>query len=443
MILQNKTNYEKQLSETRDKRMKWWREARFGMFVHYGLYTLRGQGEWAMALENWSIEEYEKFAEDFKPKQGAAMEWAKLAKEAGMKYMVLTTRHHEGFSLWDSKVNPYNSMNYGAKRDLVKEFVEACRAYDLKVGFYSSLMDWHHPDSYKCAYDSEARKRFNEYIYTLNEELLTQYGKIDILWYDVPLPMESYDGWNSVEMNQRLRALQPDIIINNRSLIEEDYVTPEGSIVHDAKDWEACMTFNDINWCCIDPQQALPYSYTPQRILRMLNNVTGGAGNLILNIGPKPDGSVPDEAIGPLQTVGKWLDIHKEAVYGKKEKTPTNMHGIVSKISGVCHSTCEDNHIYLWNWVWPHDGQLFLGGFFTKLISAHFLHNGEEVEFEQVKQRIRFKNLTVKVPEEVCGVTVIKMVFESKPKVRMASDYEQLSYGLPSIGLAAIEETQE
>jgi len=430
MIIKNKTEYEREIGKTRDTRMSWWREARFGMFVHYGLYTLRGQGEWAMALENWPIKEYERFADDFKPEPDAAMKWAKLAKEAGMKYMVLTTRHHEGFSLWDSKVNPYNSVNYGAKRDIVKEFVEACRAYDLKVGFYSSLMDWHHPDGYKCAYDSDARKRFNDYIYTLNEELLTQYGKIDILWYDVPLPMKSYEGWNSVEMNQRLRALQPDIIINNRSRLDEDFVTPEGSIEHFDRDWEACMTFNDINWCHIDQEQARPYSYTPQRILRMLCNVSGGAGNLILNIGPKTDGSVPEEAYSPLQAVGKWLEVHKEAVYGKKEKTPGNMLGFVSNISNVCHSTCEGRNLYVWNWVWPHDGVLYLGGIYTKLLSAEYLNNGEKIDFEQQGQRIAFKNLPNKSPDKICGVAVLKLVFETKPEIQMASNYEQLSYGV-------------
>ena len=127
-----------------------------------------------------------------------------LAKEAGMKYMVLTTRHHEGFSLWDSKVNPFNSVNYGPHRDIVREFVEACREYGLKIGFYSTVMEWRHPDSSRCIYESGARRRYQDYLLKLNEELLSNYGKIDILWYDVPEPMESQEGWNSLEMNQRM-----------------------------------------------------------------------------------------------------------------------------------------------------------------------------------------------------------------------------------------------
>jgi len=180
--LLSKADYLNEIAQSRDRRMAWWREARFGMFIHYGLYSQIGRNEWAMVLENMPIPEYEKLAATFAPKKGAPREWAKLAQRAGMKYMVMTTRHHEGFSLWDSKANPYNSVNYGPKRDIVREFVDACREFDLRIGFYSSLMDWHHPDGWRCAFDSAARQRFNRYIEALNTELLTQYGKIDILW---------------------------------------------------------------------------------------------------------------------------------------------------------------------------------------------------------------------------------------------------------------------
>ena len=266
----SKPQYEEQIAATRDKRMKWWREARFGMFIHYGLFSQLGRNEWAMACENIPPEEYEALADSFCPKEGCCREWAKLAKEAGCKYMVMTTRHHEGFSLWASKANPYNSVNYGPHRDIVKEFVEACREFDLKIGFYSTCMEWHHPDSGICAYDTEARRRYTQFLKDINTELLTQYGKIDILWYDVPLPMESWEGWDSLERNQYLRSLQPDIIINDRSGLAEDFGTPEEHITPSERDWEACMTFNGISWGYVDSDQALPYSYTPQRIVNML-----------------------------------------------------------------------------------------------------------------------------------------------------------------------------
>ena len=321
----SKSEYEESTAESRDRRMAWWREARFGMFVHYGLYSVLGRHEWAMASENWPVAEYEKLTVGFLTKPGAPREWAALAKKAGMKYMVLTSRHHEGFSLWDSKVNPYNSVNYGPKRDIVKEFVEACREQDLRFGFYTSLMDWHHPDGGAAAYDSAARKRFNDYIYALNEELLTKYGKIDILWYDVARPMEHWEGWNSVEMNQRLRAIQPDIIINNRSRLDEDFGTPEERVSAEKdKDWEACMTFNGLSWGYIDSTQVGPFSYNAQRILKMLSTCSSGEGNLLLNIGPAPDGSVPPEAVEPLTTTGKWLEKYGEAAWTRISERPKN-----------------------------------------------------------------------------------------------------------------------
>jgi alpha-L-fucosidase len=182
--LVSKADYEAETAKTRDRRMAWWRKARFGMFIHFGLYSVLGRHEWAMAHEIWPVEEYEKLADQFLPKLGAPRAWAKLARAGGMKYMVLTTRHHEGFSLWDSKVNSYNSVNYGPKRDIVAEYVEACRSEGLKVGLYSSLMDWHHPDGGAAAYDSAARKRLTDYVFALNQELLSNYGKIDLLRYD-------------------------------------------------------------------------------------------------------------------------------------------------------------------------------------------------------------------------------------------------------------------
>ena len=183
MAYLSRKEYEEKIAATRDERMAWWREARFGMFIHYGLYSDLETGEWSQANQNYTVAEYEAFAKNFAPKEGCAREWCALAKRMGAKYAVLTTRHHEGFSLWNSKVNPYNSYNT-CGRDLVQEFVDACREYDLKIGFYSSLMDWHHPDSWRCAYDAEARARFLQYIEDLNVELLTNYGRVDLLWFD-------------------------------------------------------------------------------------------------------------------------------------------------------------------------------------------------------------------------------------------------------------------
>jgi hypothetical protein len=170
---------------SRKRRMQWWMDAKFGMFIHWGLYSIIGHQEWVLESEGVPIPQYEILAKHFKPKPNAAHEWARLAKAAGQKYLVLTTKYHEGFCLWDTKLTDYCAMQQGPGRDLVREFVEAARAEGLRVGFYYSLMDWHHPDGIKCATGAGARKRFVAYTHGLIRELMTNYGKIDILWYDV------------------------------------------------------------------------------------------------------------------------------------------------------------------------------------------------------------------------------------------------------------------
>ena len=425
--LLSKREYERNNAATRDERMHWWREARFGMFVHYGIYSYVGRNEWVMALENYEIEEYEQYADSFQVKEGAAREWAALAKEAGMKYVVLTTRHHDGFSLWDSKVNPYNSVNRGPKRDIVREFVDACREFGLKIGFYSSLMDWHHPDAFLAGRDLEARLRFTDYIKELNRELMTNYGKIDILWYDIAEPMESWEGWNTLEINQMVRNLQPHIIINNRCWLEEDFGTPEGRVRPANRDWEAFMTFNDTSWGYVDSEQARPYSYNAHRIIRLLNSVTGNNGNLLLNVGPTPDGSVPSEAIEPLKQVGLWLKDNGSAVYGASRKTAPQygLHGLHGVSAGY---SCE-NTLYVWNWIWPADGDFKLGGIMSKVKSVRVVGNSSPIEFEQKGHRVFFKNLPTKSPDGVLGIAVIALEFDEKPRFDRATNYPQLHGG--------------
>jgi len=427
--LLSKYEYERDTAATRDERMAWWRAARFGMFIHYGLYSQLGRNEWAMAFENFELDEYEKLADNFHVKEGAAREWAKLAKDAGMKYVVLTTRHHDGFSLWDSKANPYNSVNYGCKRDIIREFVDACREYDLKIGFYTTLIDWHHPDSFLCGRDSNARRRFTDYTYELNRELMTNYGKIDILWYDMAWPMDSSEGWNSLEMNQMIRQLQPHIIINNRSRLDEDFGTPEGSIKPMERDWEACMTFNDLSWGYVDSEQALPYSYSAQRIIRMVSTVTRSNGNLLLNIGPTPDGSVPAESIKPLTQVGRWLKEHSEAIYGESKRV------MLHRPYGAANSYADGKTAYNVHFIWPKDGEIVYGGIMTKLKSARILNYDGKIEFEQVGHRIYLRNLPPKCPDSIAGIAVTALEFEKAPDFSMASYYPQLNGGMDKRGI--------
>ena len=343
--------------------------------------------------------------------------------------MVLTTRHHEGFSLWDSQVNPFNSMNYGPKRDIVREFVDACREFGLKVGFYSTLMEWKHPDSGRCAYDSQARIRFNKYIMELNRELMTNYGKIDVLWYDVPQPMESHEGWNSLELNQMVRSLQPDIIINNRSRLDEDFQTPEGKIVPAGRDWEACMTFNGISWGYLDSGRVRPYSHSAQQIARMLYEVTKEGGNLLLNIGPRADGSIPEEAVEPLQKVGKWIEKNHGFLYGRKDAKQIIYHG-------SSNVTFEGNKAHVWNFFWPEqDHTIYIAGIQNKLEKAYFLASGTPIAFEQDEYRITLKELPDEEEDELLGITMICLEFDGEVSYwgsgfsRHATRYPQLNWG--------------
>jgi alpha-L-fucosidase len=417
-----KAAYETATAKSRAKRMRWWDESRYGMFVHWGLYAQVGRNEWVQAIECIPVKEYEKLAGTFKPKPNAAREWAKLARDSGMKYMVMTTKHHEGYCMWDTEQTDYNSVKTGPGRDLVLEFVEACREYGLGIGFYYSLMDWHHPDGAACAYDPAARERFLKFTKGCVRELMSNYGKIDILWYDVPQPFQHHEGWESVSMNQMARDLQPGLLINNRSRLDEDFTTPEERVTaaEKGRGWEACMTFNNVSWGYM-PSAAVD-AHRPRDILKMLNTACEGSGNLLLNIGPSPDGSVPEDAKEPLLTVGKWLKKNGEAVYGALDRAPRG--------ASACGALSQKkNTIYFWCRYWA-GREIALGGFETKLKSASFLVSGKPVDFVQEGARIIFKKLPAAEPDKFAGYTVIKLEFASSPKYSVRSTTPALHVGM-------------
>ena len=417
-----KRDYEEQTADSRDERLAWFREARFGMFVHFGIYALYGRSEWVMALENIPKDEYDARADEFQPRPGCPREWAKLAKEAGMKYMVMTTKHHEGFCLWDTEMTDFNSIKRGPKRDIVKEYVEACREYGLKIGFYYSLMDWHHPDGGRCAYDREARQRFLDFTQGCVRELMTNYGKIDILWYDVALPLESQDTWDSLAMNQMARELQPHLIINNRSKLDEDLGTPEGHVQAEERDWEACMTFNNFTWGYVDSAQVAPDSHNVRDILTMLHTCCGKGGNLLLNIGPTPDGSVPNEAIKPLQETGEWIRKYADVVYPPSDRWETG------HTCGWAGATVRGNIVYIWTKIWPHEPAA-VAGFDTPLKSARLLPDGTPLAFEQKDQRILFTDLPAESPDPIANVAIIELAFEETPVHKGCSRTAALNAG--------------
>ncbi|MCY2928381.1 MAG: alpha-L-fucosidase [Planctomycetota bacterium] len=403
-----KEAYLAEVEKTRPERMKWFHDARFGMFVHWGLYAQIGRNEWAMNIECIPKAEYEKLAETWKPKPRPMREWCKLARKAGMKYMVMTTKHHEGFCLWDTKMTDYNAVARGPKRDLVREYVEACREFGLKIGFYYSLMDWHHPDGATCAKDEAARRRFCDFTYGCVRELMSNYGKIDVLWYDVSWPLDSPEKWESLKMNKMARALQPHILINDRSQIPEDFSTPEGHVkpADAGRGWEACMTFNDTSWGYMP--SAAPDAVTARDILKMLNTAAANEGNLLLNIGPAPDGSVPEDAVAPLTAVGKWIAANKEAVIGTFDRG-----GLGGTACGW--GTVKGSTVYFWCKNWP-GTSITIGGYTTKLKKATLLASKKALKIEQKPYQIKLSGMPKVSPDKFAGITVIKLEFASKPE---------------------------
>lgn len=386
---------------TRAERMKWWHEARFGMFIHFGVYSSIMRHEWVMENEAIPIGEYTAHAKTFKPLKSSARDWAKLAKAAGMKYMVLTTKHHEGFCNFDTKLTDYNSVKQGPGYDIVAEYVAAARAESMHVGFYYSLMDWHHPDGAKCATDESARKRFVEYTHGLIRELMTNYGKISVLWYDVSWPLDA-EGWESERMNNMVFELQPEIIVNNRNKLDGDFSTPEQKIVaaETGRAWESCMTLND-SW---GYQRADDNWKTSRTVIRNLISCSRDGGNYLLNIGPKPDGSIPAESVKVLTEVGKWMETNSETIYGADLCQPRR--------SSYASFTRKGNTLYMHIHFWPGD-YVAIGGLMNKVLSARLLKTGQKIDFTQDGFRTRFTGLTQEAPD--FPVTTIAIECDGEP----------------------------
>ena len=384
----------------RERRMRWWHAAKFGMFIHWGLYSVYGHHEWAMEEEGIPVAEYEQFAKQFHPQPDAARAWAKLARQAGKKYMVMTSKHHEGFCLFDTPSTNYCAPRQGPGRDLVKEFLEAAREEGLRAGLYYSLMDWHHPDGARCLRDEAARRRFVDYIHGHVRELCTNY-RLDVLWYDVAWPLDA-KGWESEKMNQMVFGLQPDIIVNNRNLLPGDFSTPEQEIHAEkvGRAWETCMTMND-SW---GYQKADDNWKTPKTIVRNLSTCAQGGGNYLLNIGPHGDGSIPEESVHILAAVGKWMQRYGPTIYATERCRVTE--------SVLANFTRKGNTLYVHVYNWP-GSTVAVGGLRTKVKSARLFATGQKVDFQQEEFRVRFTGLPEKAPDELA--TVIEVECEGEP----------------------------
>lgn len=404
--------------------MQWFRDAKFGMFIHWGLYSILGKGEWVMFNQRIDVDQYSALAKKFEAKKFNANTWAEIAKESGMQYMVMVTKHHDGFALWDSEASKdnFNSMFSAANKDFVRAYADAARKNDLKVGFYYSPLDWRFPGFFFPKMYRSSAEELKSQTYGQIRELMSDYGKIDMLWYDGgedewlgmgglefggSLPSwhsrekdKPYTGdfsWEPLRLNSIVRELQPKIVINPRSGWKGDFDTREkedGNMQTD-RPWERCYTIAKGGW-----------GWKPNVTVKSLDSllskfvsVVCKDGNFLLNVGPDADGVIEPEQVKRLKEIGSWLKVNGEAIYGTRA-------GPIDYDSKWGGSTSKGENIYLHIINWPENGKLEIPYRGKKIIKASYMASNEKVNFSQSNNLI-----TIISPKENKSsiVTVIKL----------------------------------
>lgn len=396
------------------ERLSWWTHDRFGMFIHFGLYAIPARGEWIKKIETIPEAKYDEYFKAFNPDLFDAKSWAKAAKNAGMKYAVLTTKHHEGFCLWDTKFTDYKITNTPFSRDLVREFVDAFRAEGLRVGFYYSLIDWHHPDftidckhprrpkwandwgtfgdgeqDYPVVNKNRDMAKYRQYMKDQVRELLTGYGKIDIMWFDFTYDIEhgkTAADWDSEGLLRLVRSLQPQVIVNNRLGLGEtaedgwDFVTPEQLRVMKwptvrglRAPWETCQTFSG-SWGYARDEMTWKSAVD---LVHMLVETVSKGGNLIMNVGPTARGKFDARAQSRLGAFGAWMEENCRSIYGCTEAPDR----FVPPENTVLTYNPETNRLYIHLLVYP--GQRLSCAFAGEVAFAQFLHDGSEIQLER------------------------------------------------------------
>ncbi len=420
-----------------DTQMAWWREARFGMFIHWGLYAVpagewngkTGYGEWIRTSAEIPLDRYDLFKHSFNPVQFEAETWVRLARDAGMKYIVITAKHHDGFCMFGTKQTDFNILTTPFKHDPMLELAAACKKFGLKFCFYYSIMDWHHPD-YLPRRDWEKNRttegadfnRYFSYMKAQLNELLSNYGDIGVLWFDG----EWESAWNEKygrEIYDYVRALQPLILVNNRvgagrignegppigRAFGGDFGTPEQQIPDTGipgVDWETCMTMNN-HW----GYNKTDKNYKPAReIIRMLADIASKGGNYLLNVGPTAHGLIPEESIERLETIGSWMKINGQAIYGTMASPFRDLAW------GRCtqKKTTNGTILFLHVFNWPYDGKLEIPGILNTPEKAHFLSDHDTTRLKIMRTH---ENLVIVLPKTDPDslLSVIALYLREKP----------------------------
>ena len=410
---------------------KWWVHDRFGMFIHWGLYTLPARHEWVKNRERITDEEYQKYFDHFNPDLYDPQAWARAAKEAGMKYFVITTKHHEGFCLWDSKYTDYKVTNTPYGKDLLRPMVEGFREEGLRVGFYHSLIDWHHPEFpvdrlHPMRDNAEFReknkdreiKKYAEYLHAQVRELLTEFGQIDVLFLDFSYPGEDGKGredWQSEKLIKMVRELQPHILINDRADLLDtdwgwDFRTPEQVVVREWPKvdgqrvlWETCQTFSG-SWGYHRDEATWK---SVEQLVQMLIDTVSKGGNLLLNVGPTARGEFDERAMDRLSGIGKWMKQHGRCIYGCTQ-APEEF-----KAPQDCRLTYnpDTKRLYVHLFTWPFRA-LHLDGLAGKVEYAQLLNDASEIRFTiDPLGLLRWEGaagdtITLKLPVQKPNVTV-------------------------------------
>ena len=406
----------------------WFVHDRFGMFIHWGLYALAARHEWVKNREELSDAAYQKYFDHFNPDLYDPHQWAQVARDAGMNYVVVTTKHHEGFCLWDSKLTDYKAPNTPYGKDVLRPLVEAFRAAGLKIGFYYSLIDWHHPhfpiDGFHPLHNHPDALEWNkqrdiriyaDYVHGQVRELLTDFGPIDIIWFDFSYPKYEYRGmpgkgredWRSEELLRLVRELQPAIIVNNRLDLPAEYAdvhTPEQfqprSWVHvNGKPvvWETCQTFSG-SWGYYRDE----YTWkSPEQLIQMLINTVACGGNLLMNVGPTARGTFDDRALNALRVYRDWMRLHARSIYGCTQSEFT--------APPDCRFTQNGKRLYLHIFAWPFR-HLHIDGLAGRVEYAQLLNDASEIRFQDAAshqdEAVSGDTLTLELPVRKPDVVV-------------------------------------